>query len=103
MTAFQIRDLSVDLELDRAAMKEIRGGALEGLLGSIDILSPDLYNKVTPITGLADISTGQTNNLAQIDHTVATNGLGINFVSNNKFADQINGNTIVDILKPFVG
>ncbi len=103
MTAFEIRDLGADLELDRAAMKEICGGALEGLLGSVNILSPEFYNKVTPIIGQASIPTDQTNNLAQIDNTVATNGLGINFVSNNKFGDQINGNTIAELLSPFVG
>ncbi|MCI0667290.1 MAG: hypothetical protein L0Y43_04460 [Methylococcaceae bacterium] len=103
MTTFEIRDLAADKALDREAMAEIRGGMYEGLLGGIDILSPDFYNKVTPIIGAASVPTVQTNNLAQIDHTVATNGYGINYVSNNKFAEQINFNAISDFLNPYVG
>lgn len=103
MTTFEIRDLAADRQLDREAMTEIRGGALEGLIGSIDVLSPDFYNKVTPIIGAASVPTAQTNNLAQVDTTVATNGYGINFVSNNKFADQSNLNDIYGFLSPFVG
>jgi hypothetical protein len=103
MTTFEIRDLAADKELDRVAMTEIRGGMHEGLLGSIDILSPDFYNKVTPIIGAASVPTEQTNNLAQLDNTVATNGYGINYVSNNKFADQSNWNAISGFLSPYVG
>lgn len=103
MTTFEIRDLETDKELDRAAMSEIRGGALEGVFGGIDILSPDFFNKVTPIVGQASIPTGQENNLGQVDTTVATNGYGINYVSNNKFADQYNANAIAGLLSPFVG
>lgn len=103
MTTFEIRDLAADKELDRAAMAEIRGGEQKGLFGEIDILSPDFYNKVTPIVGGAGVPTVQTNNLAQTDHTIATNGYGINYVSNNKFADQTNWNSISDFLNPFVG
>ena len=103
MTTFEIRDLAADKELDREAMTEIRGGALEGLIGSIDVLSPDFYNKVTPIIGAASVPTAQTNNLAQTDNTVATNGYGINYVSNNKFANQSNSNYISDFLNPYVG
>ena len=103
MTTFEICDLAADQELDQAAMSEIRGGALEGLLGGVDILSPDFFNKVTPIVGQASVPTAQVNNLGQVDTTVATNGYGINYVSNNKFADQINGNTLAGLLSPFVG
>ncbi len=103
MTTLQINDMAAHIELDRAAMSEVRGGILEGLLGDISILSPDLYNKVTPITGIASIPTVQTNNLNQLDNTVATNGLGINFVSNNKFATQSNSNNVFDVNNPFVG
>jgi hypothetical protein len=103
MKTFEIRDLAADKELDRAAMAEIRGGMYRDLIGGIDILSPDFYNKVTPIVGAASVPTAQTNNLYQGDTTVATNGYGINYVSNNKFADQSNLNYIADFLKPFVG
>lgn len=103
MKSLEIRELATDKELDHEAMAEISGGSLEGLLSSVDILSPDFFNVVTPITGVAEIPTMQTNNLAQADHTVATNGYGINFVSNNKFADQYNSNYISGVLSPFVG
>jgi hypothetical protein len=103
MTTFEIRDLAADKELDREAMTEIRGGMFEGFFGGIDILSPDFYNKVTPINGAASVPTVQTNNLAQTDYTVARNGYGINFVSNNKFADQSNSNSVSDFLNPYVG
>jgi hypothetical protein len=103
MTTLQIRDMAAQTELDRAAMTEVRGGMLEGLLGDVKILSPELFNKVTPIVGIASIPTVQTNNLAQVDNTVATNGLGINFVSNNKFASQSNSNNVFDVNNPFVG
>jgi hypothetical protein len=103
MTTLEIRELAADRALDREAMAEIRGGMLEGFFGGIDILSPDFYNKVTPIQGAASVPTVQTNNLAQLDETLATNGLGINFVSNNKFAIQTNSNNVSGFLNPSVG
>jgi hypothetical protein len=103
MTTLEIRDMAADKELDREAMAEIRGGILEGYFGGIDILSPDFYNKVTPITGAASVPTYQTNNLAQVDTTYASNGYGINYVSNNKYASQSNSNTVSDFLNPYVG
>ena len=99
MKSFEIRDLAANKELDREAMSEIRGGLFEG----VDILSPDFFNFVTPITGGASVPTVQTNNAVQADTTVATNGYGINYVSNNKFADQSNYNYISDFLNPYVG
>lgn len=99
MTTLEIRELAVDQELDREAMTEISGG----FFGGVDILSPDFFNMVTPINGAASLPTVQTNNLAQVDNTVATNGYGINFVSNNKFASQSNSNQISDFLNPIVG
>lgn len=105
MKTLAIKDLATDQVLDRKAMTEIRGGAGESLprIGELDILSPDFYNKVTPITGAASLPTAQGNNMGQTDYTVATNGYGINYVSNNKFASQSNLNEIFDFLKPFVG
>ncbi|MGH8549100.1 MAG: hypothetical protein ACRERU_10980 [Methylococcales bacterium] len=103
MTTFEIRVLAADKELDRAAMAEISGGMFEGFFGGVDILSPDFFNMVTPINGAASVPTVQTNNLAQMDTTVATNGHGINYVSNNKFAAQSNSNTVSDFLNPSVG
>lgn len=106
MTTFEIRDLAADKELDRVEMTAIRGGmggVPEGFFGGIDILSPDFFNKVTPITGAASVPTVQGNNLLQTDTTVATNGYGINYVSNNKFADQSNYNDISNFLNPYVG
>lgn len=103
MTIFEIRDLAADRELDRAAMAEIRGGHRDGFFGGVDVLSPDFFNMVTPITGAASVPTTQTNNLAQVDTTVATNGYGINYVSNNKFAHQSNDNYVSDFLNPSVG
>ena len=104
MKSFEIRDLAADKELDRAAMTEIRGGAgiPDGFFGGVDILSPDFFNQVTPITGAASVPTVQGNNLVQSDATYATNGYGINYVSNNKFADQSNYNYISDFLNPRV-
>ncbi|MCI0654578.1 MAG: hypothetical protein L0Y39_08895 [Methylococcaceae bacterium] len=103
MTTFEIRDLAADKELDREAMAEIRGGMYGDLFGGIDILSPDFLNMVTPINQAASIPTIQTNNLAQVDTTVATNGYGINYVSNNKFAAQSNSNSVSDFMNPSVG
>ncbi|MCI0734456.1 MAG: hypothetical protein L0Y38_11665 [Methylococcaceae bacterium] len=102
MTTLEIRDMAADRELDREAMADIRGGMFEGFFGGIDILSPDFYNKVTPIDGRVSIPTVQTNNLAQLDVTDAKNGGGINFVSNNKFALQSNSNNISNFLNPTV-
>lgn len=104
MKTLAINDLTTDKELDHEAMTEISGGSdILGGFGGIDILSPDFYNKVTPIIGLADIPTAQENNLAQTDTTFATNGYGINYVSNNKFASQVNLNDISGFLNPLVG
>jgi hypothetical protein len=103
MTTFEIRDLAAHKELDREAMAGIRGGQYADLFGGIDILSPDFFNMVTPITGAASVPTIQTNNLAQTDSTVATNASGINFVSNNKFAIQSNSNAVSNFLNPSVG
>jgi hypothetical protein len=103
MTSLEIRDMAADKELDREAMTEIRGGMLEGFFGGIDVLSPDFFNKVTPIEGIASIPTVQTNNLVQSDVTNATNRSGLNFVSNNKFAHQSNSNAVSGFLNPFVG
>lgn len=106
MTTFEIRDLVADKELGRVEMAEIRGGmggVPEGFFRGIDIMSPDFFNKVTPITGVASVPTVQSNNLLQADTTVATNGYGINYVSNNKYADQSNYNYVSDFLNPRVG
>jgi hypothetical protein len=105
MKTLTINDLTTDKELDRQAMHEIRGGAGELLprLIDLDVLSPDFYNKVSPIIGAASLPTQQSNNLEQSDYTVATNGYGINYVSNNKFASQTNLNDIANFLKPFIG
>lgn len=103
MKTLQIHELAADKELDKEAMAEIRGGNLDGLLGQIDVLSPDFFNQVTPIAGGASVPTGQINNLGQSDLTFATNGYGINYVSNNKFADQASLNDIAGLLNPFVG
>ncbi len=101
MSTLAIKDLAASKELDREAMTEVVGGHLEGLV-SIDVLSPDFYNKVTPITALAEIPTIQTNNLLQSDVTEAVNGYGINFVSNNKAAIQSNSNYISGFMNPVV-
>ena len=105
MKSYEIRDLAANKELDREAMSEIKGGTgvPAGLFGGLDILSPDFFNQVTPINGAASLPTVQGNNLAQTDTTFASNGYGINFVSNNKFADQSNYNQIADLLSPIVG
>ncbi|MGH8547213.1 MAG: hypothetical protein ACRERU_01140 [Methylococcales bacterium] len=105
MKTLTINDLATDKELDRKAMSEISGGTGELLpiIGGLDVLSPDFYNKVSPITQAASLPTGQGNNLGQTDTTIATNGYGINYVSNNKFASQTNLNAIFDFLKPFIG
>lgn len=102
MSTLAIQDLAANKELDQEAMAEVVGGLFEGI-PSIDVLSPDFYNMVTPINGGAVVPTLQTNNLAQTDATVATNGYGINFVSNNKFAFQSNDNHVYDFLNPSVG
>jgi hypothetical protein len=101
MTVLAIKDLAASKELDRKEMTAVVGGEFLGL-PSISILSPDLFNKVTPITGIASIPTIQTNNLAQSDVTHATNGDGINFVSNNKSAFQNNYNYVSGVNNPVV-
>ena len=101
MTKLAIQDLASSKELDRAEMSEVAGGQFLGF-PSIDVLSPDFFNKVTPITGIAEIPTVQTNNLVQSDLTSAVNGAGINFVSNNKSASQSNSNVVSGILNPTV-
>lgn len=103
MKTLEIRDIASNEELDRNAMSEIHGGQFKGFFSGLDILSPDFFNKVTPITGAASIPTVQTNNLAQLDQTIAVNGGGVNGVSNNKYASQSNSNSISGVLNPFVG
>lgn len=104
MTTLAIQDLTADKELDHEAMSEISGGFGDFFpgFGGIDILSPDFYNKVTPINGAVSAPTIQTNNLAQVDTTQATNDYGLNFVSNNKAAVQTNSNSISGFLNPTV-
>jgi hypothetical protein len=101
MTTLAIKDLAASKELDREAMSEVVGGRFLEIPG-IDVLSPDFFNKVTPITGLAEVPTYQTNNLAQTDVTEASNRHGINFVSNNKAAYQSNSNQVYGFLNPSV-
>jgi len=110
MTTLSIKDLATDTELDRDAMTDVRGGESKlaggfpgGFPGGFNFLSPQLYNKVTPITGVAEIPTVQGNYLNQMDYTNAGNGNGIQFISNNKFADQYNSNSVAGLLSPFVG
>ena len=109
MTTLSIKDLAADTEMDRDAMADVRGGEGElmrgypGFPGGFNLLSPQLYNKVTPIVGAAEIPTVQGNYLNQADYTNAANGNGIQFISNNKFADQSNLNSVAGLLSPFVG
>ncbi|MEE9398052.1 MAG: hypothetical protein V3V31_13680 [Methylococcales bacterium] len=106
MTTLSIKDLAIDTEIDRDAMADVRGGNAEymsGFPGAFNFLSPQLYNKVTPIAGAAEIPTMQSNLLNQADYTNAANGKGIQFISNNKFADQYNSNSVAGLLSPFVG
>ena len=87
-------------------MVEVRGGEAElwaGFLGAFNHLSPQLYNKVTPIAAGAEIPTMQNNLLNQADYTNAANGNGFQFISNNKFGDQYNSNSVAGLLSPFVG
>lgn len=101
MTKLAINDLASSKELDREEMREVAGGKYVDF-PSFNVLSPDFFNKVTPITGIAEIPTIQTNNLVQSDLTAAVNGHGINFVSNNKGASQSNSNVIGGVLNPSV-
>ena len=101
MTTLSIKDLAADKEMDRDAMADISGGYWDGY-GGFNILSPQLYNKVTPITGVASLPTVQGNYLNQVDNTNAANGNGTQFISNNKFAKQSNFNSIYDVLNPEV-
>jgi len=103
MTTLAIKDLSTDTEMDSKAMQEVSGGMHGFFPPSFNVLSPQLYNKVTPITGAASLPTVQGNYLNQVDNTNAANGHGIQFISNNKFASQSNSNMIHDVLNPHVG
>ena len=106
MTTLAIKDLAADKEMDRDAMADVSGGMAEMMRGypsSFNFLSPQLYNKVTPITGVAEIPTVQGNYLNQVDNTNALNGHGTQFISNNKFAHQSNANHVSGVLNPFVG
>ncbi len=71
--------------------------------GGFNVLSPQLYNKVTPIVGAVSAPTVQGNALNQVDYTNAANNNGIQFISNNKFGSQSNSNALYDILNPMVG
>ena len=106
MTTLSIKDLAADKDLDRDAMADVSGGMAElypVLPVATNVLSPNLYNKVTPITGVAEIPTIQGNYLNQLDNTNAANGNGIQFISNNKFATQSNTNWVDGLLSPYVG
>ena len=104
MTTLSIKDLAADKEMDRDAMADVSGGMSEywSGFGGFNVLSPQLYNKVTPITGALSAPTVQGNHLNQVDNTNAANGNGIQFISNNKFANQSNSNALYDILNPKV-
>ncbi len=105
MTTLAIKDLTTDTEMDSEAMADVSGGVgfPAGFGGGFNFLSPQLYNKVTPITGAISAPTVQGNSLNQVDYTNAANGHGTQFISNNKFASQSNSNMLYDILNPRVG
>ena len=105
MTTLAIKDLTTDTEMDSEAMADVSGGNTEywSGFGGFNVLSPQLYNKVTPITGAISAPTVQGNSLNQVDYTNAANGHGTQFISNNKFASQSNSNMLYDILNPQVG
>jgi len=105
MTTLAIKDLTADKDMDRDAMAEVSGGGMEehwSGFGGFNILSPQSYNKVTPITGAISAPTMQSNYLDQADYTNAANGHGTQFISNNKFATQSNFNSLSGILNPTV-
>lgn len=97
--------MTTDEELDRNALTEINSGKKwnNKIVNSIDILSPDFFNMVTPINGAANLPTIRTNILIRANETYATNDYGINFVSINKYASQSNHHYISGILIPTVG
>jgi len=105
MTTLAIKDLTADKELDRDTMADVSGGNAGYWpgFGGFNVLSPQLYSKVTPITGAISAPTAQSNFLNQADYTNAANGNGTQFISNNKFAHQSNDNMLYDILNPQVG
>ena len=104
MTTLAIKDLTADKEMDRDAMADVSGGnaGYWSGFGGFNVLSPQLYNKVTEITGAISAPTAQSNYLNQADYTNAGNGDGIQFISNNKFGAQHNVNDLYDILNPMV-
>ncbi len=105
MTTLAIKDLTADKELDRDSMADVSGGNAGYWpgYGGFNVLSPQLYNKVTPIVGAISAPTVQGNALNQVDYTNAANHNGIQFISNNKFGAQSNSNALYDILNPMVG
>ncbi|MEE9397566.1 MAG: hypothetical protein V3V31_11205 [Methylococcales bacterium] len=103
MTTLAIKDLTADKELDRDAMADVSGGSSYWPgYGGFNVLSPQLYNKVTEITGAISAPTAQSNAMNQVDYTNAENHNGIQFISNNKFGTQSNANALYDILNPMV-
>ena len=105
MTTLSVKDLATDKEMDRDAMADVSGGQHDmwSGFGGFNVLSPQLYNKVTPIVGAVSAPTVQGNYLNQMDYTNALNGNGTQFISNNKFAAQSNQNWLSDIANPVVG
>ncbi|MEE9396282.1 MAG: hypothetical protein V3V31_04640 [Methylococcales bacterium] len=103
MTTLAIKDLTADKEMDRDSMADVSGGNYWPGFGGFNILSPQLYNKVTEITGAISAPTAQSNAMNQVDYTNAKNNNGIQFISNNKFGAQANSNDLYDILNPKVG
>ncbi|MEE9396383.1 MAG: hypothetical protein V3V31_05150 [Methylococcales bacterium] len=105
MTILSIKDLTADKELDCDAMADVSGGGMDGYwpgFGGFNVLSPQSFNKVTPINGMISAPTDQGNKLNQVDYTNAANGHGSQFISNNKFGDQSNFNSLSGILNPTV-
>ena len=105
MTTLSVIDLATDKEMDRDTMAEVTGGQHDmwAGFGGFNVLSPQLYNKVTTIVGAVSAPTVQGNSLNQADYTNALNGNGSQFISNNKFGHQSNDNWISDIANPVVG
>ncbi|MEE9396977.1 MAG: hypothetical protein V3V31_08185 [Methylococcales bacterium] len=105
MTTLSIKDLTADKEMDRDAMVDVSGGGMDSYwpgFGGFNILSPQSFNKVTPISGMFSAPTVQGNQLNQVDYTNAGNGHGSQFISNNKFGSQSNSNVLSGILNPTV-